>query len=153
MRKVATATLAICLLSGCATLDPAYYTRPDSPGYTQQVFHGLCDSCGREFTFSASQFDAQQRGELPATCPYDGHAQDLQMAYNRFNYAVQQAQAQQNAAFAAQAAQIIIQHPARTAQRQANYVQCMNACGAQQRMLGYRSLSAPVDCMNMCLYQ
>ena len=149
MRRVVTFTFALSILSGCATVDPTYYTKPDSPGYHEQVFSGLCELCGKKFVFSAEQWETLSA----ITCPYDGREQDLRLAHTRYNETVQQAQAQLNAAFAAQAAQIIIQGQTRTAQRQASYVQCMNACRAQQRMLGYQSLSTPVECMNVCLNQ
>lgn len=82
--------LLIIFLSGCATTE--YYTNPQSAGYTQQGLGGLCEACNREFLFSGYQLNNQ----VNITCPYCGRTQNLQMAANRWTYAVQQ---QNNAAW------------------------------------------------------
>ena len=120
------------MLSGCASLaslgnqlsvglfghPETYYTDPKSPGYAEPHFGGLCEVCGRPFYFSAAHWDTGT-----ATCPYDGHSQDLAMAHNRFNYEQEQAQAQRGRAMAMQFLQM------QTAQNQARQ-QCINNCRA-----------------------
>jgi len=80
MRKLTCLLILAILMSGCATLDPTYYTRSNSPGYTQQVHSGICEKCGRTFTFSQQQYDSIENIQ----CPYDGHVQNLKMAANRY---------------------------------------------------------------------
>ena len=87
MKLLLILVLALC---GCATLDPAYYTDPNSQGYAEQVFGGLCDKCGREFSFSSHQWSNCKE----VTCPYDGSHQTLSHARGRYLYAADQRQAQ-----------------------------------------------------------
>lgn len=79
--------LLLCLgLIGCATLDPTYYTNPNSLGYTEQALGGICEICNRTFLFSGQQYDTLENIQ----CPYDGHVQNLKMASNRYLYWKQQ---------------------------------------------------------------
>lgn len=88
MKKLIMLLLLIVLLSGCVPTD--YYTRTDSPGYNESHWGGLCESCNRTFWFSSAQYNQPQF----VKCGYCGHAQDLKMAHNRYNYEVQKADAQ-----------------------------------------------------------
>jgi len=93
-KQLIVAWILMLFLSGCATFDSTYYTNPNSQGYTQQVLGGICEQCGRQFTFSAQQYDQN----VQIQCCYCGHTQDIKMAYNRYLYAQQQAQEQQQQA-------------------------------------------------------
>lgn len=68
------------VLVGCATLDPTYYTNPNSHGYAEQVMGGICEKCNRVFNFSMQQYNTIENIQ----CPYDGHVQNLKMASNRY---------------------------------------------------------------------
>ena len=57
--------LACLAASGCDMLDPTYYTRPDSPGYTKPVFENTCPVCNEPFKYSQDEWD---RGEA-YKCP------------------------------------------------------------------------------------
>lgn len=87
--------LLLCLgLVGCVTTD--YYTNPNSPGYYQQTFGGLCESCGRVFAMSGAQLQSLENIQ----CPYCGAIQNARMASNRYTYAKQQQDAQNLMGFA-----------------------------------------------------
>jgi hypothetical protein len=139
-QKIPTIVLSLgLLLSGCATGNSlstwlfgeperpeSYYTDPNSPGYTENRYGGLCEKCGRAFFFSAATWDRT----VTVTCPYDGHEQGIQHAHNRYVYeatrvqeAQQQAQAQQGRAMAMQFLQM------QGAQNQARQ-NCINNCQA-----------------------
>lgn len=147
--RIGVVVVALSILPGCATLDPAYYTRPDSPGYQEQVFWGLCEVCGREFTFSGHQWD----NFSTITCPYDGHEQDLRMAHNRYNYAVQQLQAQRQAQTQAMVMRELFLYPSRVSRAQSNYINCTNQCWAQARLAGHSSFGPPLECATLCMNQ
>ncbi|MBU2103299.1 MAG: hypothetical protein ABH865_06995 [Candidatus Omnitrophota bacterium] len=89
--------LLVILLNGYATstaaetADSTFYTDPSSPGYTQQVWGGLCEKCNRDFKFSSQQLDTLDN----VACPYCKKVQNLKMAYNRFREWVVQPQSQQ----------------------------------------------------------
>lgn len=73
--------LLLCLgLTGCATLNPTYYTNPNSPGYNQAVYNAICGKCMKEFKFSRNQWDNNQL----ITCPYCSFTQDLKIAHNNY---------------------------------------------------------------------
>lgn len=89
------------ILSGCATTD--YYTNPNSAGYSQQNFGGLCQNCNRQFTISAQQLNTVEN----ITCPYCGVAQNTKMASNRYTYEAQRTQSNANAQFVSGLAQTL----------------------------------------------
>ncbi len=61
--KFARASLSFILLgvvfaaSGCDQLDPTYYTRPESPGYTKRVFKNACPVCNETYAYSQDEWD------------------------------------------------------------------------------------------------
>jgi hypothetical protein len=90
MKWIIVFTIIIFLLTGCATT--AYYTNPNSAGYYEQGLGGLCEKCGRQFVFSGYQLDTLEN----ITCLYCGHAQNIQMAANRYTYEAQRQQTASN---------------------------------------------------------
>ncbi len=90
MRNIILLIGLAAMLSGCVMAD--YYTRPDSPGYTEQALLGQCENCNRIFNFSAYQYNNYSL----IGCPFCGREQDIKLAFNRGAYAYQQAEAQQN---------------------------------------------------------
>ncbi len=92
MKKTICLFFMVMLVSGCAAFNSNYYTNPNSPGYTQSAFSGLCENCNRIFSFSKQQYDTL--GDIQ--CPFCGHTQNLKMAYNRYTYLKQQQDTQAN---------------------------------------------------------
>lgn len=160
MKNASLLLIISLLLSGCTNLNTvlfgrpqSYYTDPNSPGYTEQVFHGLCEVCGRDFTYSKAQAD--EHTEL--TCPYDGQPNNLVQASNRYDYAVQQANAQHRAQVAARMANAFTalnQSQTQAIQRQSGFLQCVEQCNSMGNiyspnpggLAGHR-----VDCSTYCM--
>lgn len=86
MKKLINLFVMVMVVSGCATLDPSYYSNVNSPGYVEKVFSGVCEKCNRVFSFSRQQFDTIENVQ----CCYCGHVQNLEMASNRYEYLQQQ---------------------------------------------------------------
>ena len=152
-------SLSLVLLPGCATGNSlstwlfgqpeSYYTDPSSPGYTEAHYAGLCEVCGRVFYFSAAQWNSSPT----ATCPYDGHEQNLQQANNRYVYQVNQAQQQANAKLAQQAMATWNQQQTISAQKQEAFRRCMANCQMQQQLAGQGGMFGagnPLQCFNVC---
>ncbi len=151
----------LLIISGCAELpNAAYYTDPKSPGYTQPVYSGLCEQCGRAFTFSHAQWDSGQ----PIACPYDGHVQNLQAASQRYQASQQQA-SNQAAAAAGRASgwmlysafQAYNQAQIEAGQAKVRYWQCLNRCNATANIYspnpGNRLSGHLGDCATICMNQ
>ncbi len=51
--------------SGCDQLDPTYYTRPESPGYTQRVFKNVCPVCNETYAYSQEEWDKGNAFKCP----------------------------------------------------------------------------------------
>ena len=56
---------------------------PKSKEYNQPVIGGICEKCGKEFTFSGYQLDHNKK----AACPYCKYEQSLKEACNRYGAA------------------------------------------------------------------
>ena len=56
---------AALVAAGCQKLDPTYYTRPDSPGYHEQVFTAHCPICGDVFKHSQAEWDEGKATACP----------------------------------------------------------------------------------------
>jgi len=78
MKKLICLFALIMLLSGCATSDPTYYTRLDSPGYNEKVLKGLCEKCKKDVYVSHKEYDQDTKMKY---C-YCGHIQSAKSAYN-----------------------------------------------------------------------
>ncbi len=59
------AAVFILAPGGCDKLDPTYYTRPDSPGYTKQTFTNKCPVCGVSYLYSQSEWDSGDAFKCP----------------------------------------------------------------------------------------
>lgn len=57
----------VAFLAGCATTE--YYTNPQSAGYSDQVWGGLCENCNRMFTYSSAQFYGTERNNMRGVDP------------------------------------------------------------------------------------
>lgn len=83
--KIVISLLLICLLTaGCSTGTYKYFRNPESRGYHQKVFGGVCPLCGDEFKFSKYQLDTYEE----INCPYCDQKINLQEAANRYGGAV-----------------------------------------------------------------
>ena len=87
MRNILVIICLMMLLSGCATTE--YFTNPNSAGYNEAAFGGLCQNCNRVFYFSRNQYDNCES----VSCCYCGCTQNLKMAASRYAYEVKQQQA------------------------------------------------------------
>ena len=71
------------LLGGCTELfakDIPSCLNPASSAYRQPVIGGICEKCGKTFTFSGYQLD----NDKWAACPYCKYEQNLKEACNRY---------------------------------------------------------------------
>jgi len=74
------------LLGGYAGLfaeDLPSCLNPENKEYHKPVIGGLCEKCGKTFTFSGDQLDHEKMG----ACPYCKHEQNLKEACNRYGIA------------------------------------------------------------------
>ena len=88
MRKAVTILVmaAVLILGGCAALfakDVPACLDPANRAYRDPVIGGICEKCGKAFTFSGYQLDHDKIG----TCPYCKHEQGLKDACNRYGEA------------------------------------------------------------------
>ena len=87
--KKATAILvmaAVLILGGYTALfakDVPSCLDPASRAYREPAIGGICEKCGKTFTFSGYQLDHDKTG----TCPYCKHEQSLKDACNRYGEA------------------------------------------------------------------
>ena len=66
-----------------------YYLQPDGPGYYDHIMKGICNNCGRIFTFSPYHYFEVEK----IKCPYCGYVQDTKMAWNRYVYELERQKA------------------------------------------------------------
>ena len=86
MKKTIIAMMACLLLGGYTELfakDLPSCLDPESKEYSRPAIGGLCEKCGKTFTFSGYQLDHGKR----APCPYCKHEQSLKDACNRYGEA------------------------------------------------------------------
>ena len=88
MKRAATALIigAFLILIGHDELSakgPPACLNPARKAYKQPVIGGICEKCGKTFTFSGHQLDNEKSG----TCPYCKHEQNLKEACNRYGEA------------------------------------------------------------------
>ena len=77
---------AVLVLGGCAELfakDLPSCLDPENKEYNKPVIGGICENCGKQFTFSGYQLDNNKT----AACPYCKHVQNLKDACNRYGEA------------------------------------------------------------------
>ncbi len=88
MKKVITILVmaTVFILGGYAELfakDLPSCLDPASKVYNQPAIGGICEKCGKTFTFSGYQLNTEKSG----TCPYCKHEQNLKEACNRYGEA------------------------------------------------------------------
>jgi hypothetical protein len=103
--------IMILALCGCATGDWNSFMYGHPQG---EQWGGICEVCNRSFNVSVSV----ARSSKDIKCCYCGHDQDMQMALNRYTYAVQQQEAQQNAQLGAEFVQRVHEINQQTYQNQ-----------------------------------
>lgn len=75
--------LLLCGYTGLFAKDLPSYLNPKSSMYRKALIGGICEKCGRTFTFSGYQLDNNKVG----ACPYCKHEQSLKEACNRYGKA------------------------------------------------------------------
>jgi len=85
-KTIAYMVVVFFLLGGCSYLfaeDLPSCLDPKSADYNKPVIGGMCDKCGKTFTFSGAQLNSGKMG----TCPYCRQSQNLKEACNRYGSA------------------------------------------------------------------
>lgn len=86
MKRTIIAVMACLLLGGYTELfakDLPSCLDPESKEYSQPAIGGLCEKCGKTFTFSGDQLNNKKIGN----CPYCKCEQSLKDACNRYGAA------------------------------------------------------------------